>query len=135
MASSFELNVLTAGRSLASTQATALTIPGSLGYMTILPDHTAFVSELAVGTMTVTDAATKEKKDYFLSGGFVEVVGSTVNVLADQVEKPEEIDRAAVEAEAKALREKLGGKQESAEDIDLLSHKLKEAEARLDLAK
>ena len=135
MAQSFELNVLTAGKSFAKVQATALTIPGSLGYMTILPDHSAFVSELSVGEMVITEQSSQAKTHYFISGGFVEVVGQTVNVLADVVEAAADVDRAAAEQEKASALKQLAGTQSSADSIDTLTFKLREAEARLEVAK
>ena len=133
MATEFGLEIVSPVKSIAATKCLSLTIPGSQGYMTILPDHTAMVSELGVGHMVATDSTSKAKESYFLSGGFVEVKGDTVVVMADVVEVASEIDVAGAEADKKKALEALEGKGQV--ELDQSSKALKEAEYRIRVAK
>ena len=53
--------------------------------MGILPGHAALLSELGVGTLSVTSAGGKTQ-DFQISGGYVEVRDNHVRVLADKAE-------------------------------------------------
>ncbi len=64
--------------------------PGVLGKFQILPDHTAFMSELSIGEVKVE---TPDSTHFFaVSGGFLEVVDNRVLLLLDTAEAAEEID-------------------------------------------
>ncbi len=75
--------------------------PGVLGDFQILPDHTAFISELAIGEIKVE---TPDKTVlYAESGGFLEVVNNKVLLLLESAEAAEEIDvERALQAKARA---------------------------------
>lgn len=134
MATEFALNILSPSKSLSAVKARALTIPGLLGYMTILPEHTAMVAELDVGEMLVTDSSTSERSAFFISGGFVEVMGDTVNVLADFVEIASDIDLPQAEDDRKKAIKGLEGKGEEV-DLDRFSKLLKESDYKIKIAK
>ncbi len=134
MVTEFGLNILSPSKSLSTSKARALTIPGFLGYMTILPEHTAMVAELEIGEMVVTDSNSGERSFFFVSGGFVEVTGDTVNVLADYVEAAADINVSKAEEQRTEALQGLEGKAEKM-DLDKYSKLLKEAEYRLKIAK
>ncbi|SME91109.1 ATP synthase F1 subunit epsilon [Pseudobacteriovorax antillogorgiicola] len=134
MATEFGLSIVSPSKSIASEKSTAVTLPGSQGYMTILPDHSAMVAELGIGEMIVTNATTKEKESFFISGGFVEVRGDDVVVLADIVESQKEIQLEAAEEARKEALLALEGKKDQG-DIDKSTKALKEAEYRIKVAK
>lgn len=71
-------------------EASSCSAPGILGKFQILPDHTAFISELAVGEIKIESG---EKTQYFASsGGFLEVVDNKVLLLLETAEAADEID-------------------------------------------
>merc|ERR1712194_744783 len=47
----------------------SLTVPGTEGTFTVTNNHSLIVSQLKAGVITVADGA--EKKDYFISDGFL----------------------------------------------------------------
>jgi F-type H+-transporting ATPase subunit epsilon len=106
MAANFDLKVLSPSRAVTSVKATAVTLPGVEGYMTILPDHAGMVAELDQGevTITTTDAATER---FFVAGGYVEVEGNRVTLLADVIERASEIDTTRAGAARKRAAERL----------------------------
>ncbi len=81
MAQHFQIEIATPVKLLLSQQAEYAEIPGKDGYLGILPDHAALLSELGEGELTITSAGKKEK--FTISGGYVEVRDNHVRVLAD----------------------------------------------------
>ena len=132
MTNEFGIKIISPSATHDSCRLKSVTVPGSQGYMTILPGHADMVAELGVGELLV-EASSSEKKPYFVSGGFVEVLGDEVIVLADIVEAPGAIDVAAAEGEKVRVLKQLSGK--SAESPELLAKALKEAEYRIKIAK
>lgn len=78
-----QLKLITPEHELLSTEADLVTVPGSVGELGILPQHTYLVSLLTSGVMTYTKAGKTER--YQLSGGHVEVADDVVVVMADSV--------------------------------------------------
>lgn len=73
-------------RMLASREAGAVTVPGQMGDMTAMPGHAAFLTTLRPGFVTV-DADTR----YVVTGGFAEISGDTVSVLAEEAIEASEV--------------------------------------------
>jgi F-type H+-transporting ATPase subunit epsilon len=53
MAQDFNVSILSPSAKVTECRAKALTLPGSQGYMTILPDHAQMVAELGFGEVTI----------------------------------------------------------------------------------
>ena len=102
----FRLTVLTQEKAVLDEQALSIVAPGSEGYLGILRDHAPLATRLVPGKLTVKDLSGDEKV-YAVSGGFLEVSHNTVTILADALERPEDIDAARAEAAAKRARERL----------------------------
>jgi F-type H+-transporting ATPase subunit epsilon len=69
-------------RRLAAFPAREVLIPGTAGDMTAMPGHLAVITTLRPGILrVVTDRGAEE---FVVSGGFAEITGSTVSVLAEQ---------------------------------------------------
>jgi F-type H+-transporting ATPase subunit epsilon len=81
MAPTFEIEVVTPERQVVKQNAESAQIPGKDGYLGILPDHAALLSELGEGELSYTLGGKTEKLQ--VSGGFVEVRNNHVRVLAD----------------------------------------------------
>jgi F-type H+-transporting ATPase subunit epsilon len=58
----------------------SMTLPGIDGEMTILPDHTALISPLSVGTLTITDHENVEHR-FPVTTGTLEVSSNQATVL------------------------------------------------------
>ncbi len=99
MADTFELEIATPERSVVKEAAVRAQIPGKDGYMGILPDHAALLSELGIGILTYVTAQ-GGKYSVAIHGGYVEVLDNHVRVLADLAEPGSEVD---VERARKAL--------------------------------
>ena len=108
------LEIITPEKSVFKDQIESVTIPGTIGSFQILKNHAPLISSFEVGLIKIK----KESNDsyYTTSGGTVEVNDNKVLVLADSIEKIDEIngDR-AMEALVRA-EERLKRKNEA--DVD-----------------
>ena len=108
----FEL--ATPNRLIVSEQVEEVVAPGVEGYFGVLPGHTPFLTSLQSGE--VSYRVGRGEQYLAVTGGFAEVRGDRVVVLADNAERPEEIDRErALRARQRAER-RLAGKTD--EEID-----------------
>jgi len=85
------------------------TVDGEVG---ILPGHIALLTQIEHGELRVTKGSVTQT--LAVSGGFAEVVGDHVHVLAEHAIDEEKIDEHAVEAALKRAEEQLA----AAKDID-----------------
>lgn len=134
MVNEFGLKIVSPSASHESQKSGSVTVPGSQGYLTILPGHTAMVAELGIGELQVSSNSGQSKKSFFVSGGFVEVKGDEVVVLADVVEAAEKIDLKAAEDRKLEIVKDLTTSPD-AETLASSQKMLKEVEYRIKLAK
>lgn len=96
-----------------------LLAPGSEGQLAILPKHAALMTTLDFGELTFRRGT--NESHFAIAGGFMEVRGDQVSILADHAESVEEIDvdraqaaRARAEERLRELREGRGSEEELA---------------------
>ncbi len=109
----------------------AVSLPGELGELGILPGHRPLVSLLAVGRVTWTD--TGRKTSVAVRGGFAEVADDAVRVLADFAAERDAIDAAEAREElgaGDARRLAVVGQ----EQLDAVNADISYAEAKLAVA-
>jgi len=100
----FTLDIVTLKKVAFSEEIKSVNAPGTEGYFSILVNHTPFVSSLKAGTIRVTRPS-GEMLALSTNGGFLMTDGKKVILLADAVERPEEIDVSRAQA-AKERAEK-----------------------------
>jgi F-type H+-transporting ATPase subunit epsilon len=100
----FTLDIVTLKKVAFSEAIKSVNAPGTEGYFSILVNHTPFVSSLKAGIIKVT-RENEETSTFSMSGGFLMTDGKKVILLADAVERPEEIDVSRAQA-AKERAEK-----------------------------
>lgn len=84
------LEVVTPDRLVLSTQADVVVCPGVEGQFGVLPGHIPFLSALDIGEMYYKAGG---KTEYLaVSGGFAEVTGDKVTIVAESAEVGREID-------------------------------------------
>jgi F-type H+-transporting ATPase subunit epsilon len=90
MAKTIHLEIVTPDRQLLSEDVEFVGAPGYYGEFGVLPDHASLLSALGVGSLHYN----KGGKTYwvFISGGFAEISGNKISVLAEVAERAEEID-------------------------------------------
>ena len=91
MADTFQFQLVSPERMLVDEQVSEAQIPAAEGYIGVLPGHAPLLSELKPGGVLTYRTAGGEKT-LAVYGGFVEVQGSRVRVLADAAEFAGEIN-------------------------------------------
>ena len=132
MADQLQLEVVTPERRLLSEQVNSVIVPGRGGELGILPGHAALISELQTGVLSYTEDGTTFQ--LHVSGGFVEVNGDRVSVLAEIAERPEEIDAARARLAREHTEKRLSSWSGSEEDFERARAKLERSMVRLQLA-
>ena len=132
MHNTFELKILSPGRGLAPMKAKSAVLPGTCGYMTIMPDHADMIAELDAGEIVVDVQGTTER--YFISGGYVEVDHNRVSVLADVIEAAKDIKLPQAEEALKAAQAVLSSLTPET-NVEEANRTLRAAEARVQVAK
>jgi F-type H+-transporting ATPase subunit epsilon len=132
MADQLQLEVVTPERRVLSESVNAVTVPGRSGEMQILPGHAALISELKTGVLSYTEDGTTFQ--LHVSGGFVEVNGDRVSVLAEIAEHPEEIDAARARLSREHTEKELSSWIGTEEDFEKARAKLERSMVRLQLA-
>ncbi len=126
------VEILTPSRILAQEQVDELNVPGELGYLGILPGHTALLTKLGQGELMYRQ---DEQRHYLaLFGGYMEVRDDQVSVLADAAEKAEEIDRPRAEAARDRAEQRLRDFHGQEIDFDRARAALTRAMIRLQVA-
>ncbi len=112
----FELATPT--RLLVSSEVDEVVAPGTEGYFGVLPGHAAFLTTLTAGELTYRQG--REEQHLAVIGGFAEVSGDHVIVLAEGAERPEEIDPERAERARQRAEQRLAGKSptRASEEID-----------------
>lgn len=109
-----EVELVTPERILLQAQVDELNVPSELGYLGILPGHTALLTTLGEGELMVRQGAVQRFLAVFW--GYMEVNDDKVTILAEVAEPGEEIDRARAEAARDRAEDRLRRTQEL--DID-----------------
>lgn len=105
-----------------------VTLPAQRGEIGILPGHTPLIALLGIGVVGYRDGS--RRATLAVRGGFVEIAGDAVRVLADEAAAPDTIDAAkasAEKADAEGLRDRAAGDEE----LDAADANVRFAEARL----
>src|SRR5216683_3172089 len=96
MADTFTIEVVTPTRLVVRETVNEAQIPVRGGYIGALPGHTPLLAELGTGELSYH--AGNRVHSCTVMGGFVEVLGDRVIVLADRAERAEEIDAPRAQA-------------------------------------
>ncbi len=108
--------IATQGVIFESAAVDSVSVSTESGYVTILEDHVPLISILKPGELQIKEG--ENIAEFALSTGLLRVKrGSIVEILADSVERPEDIDLQAAE-EAIADAERYLAEKNDADDID-----------------
>jgi F-type H+-transporting ATPase subunit epsilon len=127
-----EVEILTPSRLLVHEQVDELNVPGALGYLGILPGHTALLTVLGQGELMYRQGTARHYIAIF--GGHMEVNNDKVIILADQAETAREIDRARAEASRDRAEARLRRFDDSTLDRERARMALERAQIRLHVA-
>ena len=109
------LEIITAERVVFDEEVEGVVVPGSEGELGILPHHAALMTMLQPGELRIHMAG-GEDRYLAVTGGFMEVIGDRVTVLADAAERVEEIDEARAREAMERAQERVARR---GADLDL----------------
>lgn len=132
MASSFSLSIVTPERTVLDGDATSLQVMAAEGSLGVLPGHAPMLAQLGAGECVIR-LSSGENHVLAVAGGFVDISGESVTVLADTAEYADEIDVDRAESALGRARELLGGV--SGGDREAAVAAMRRAQARLRVAR
>lgn len=97
MAEGTKLEIVSPERLLLSETVRSVTVPGADGYFTVLGDHAPLMTTLKPGFVTVVDSGGISHV-YYVTGGFADVNGEGLTILAEEARPVADFDRAHIEA-------------------------------------
>lgn len=118
--SSMTCDIVTPAKKLYTQECYMVVVPGELGEMGFMPGHAPLVSTLADGVVRVYSDASTLTQSYALQGGYVQVTGEKVIVLADKAVPIDGIDLDAVRAQIAELEDRESKLPEDSADRALL---------------
>lgn len=124
-----KLDIVSPEGQIFSDEATALFVKGAEGDLGLYPGHLQLLTKIAPGPVRIQQTDNHEELLY-ISGGMLEVQPHHITILADSVERPENVNEAAA-LEAKNEAEKILSSKESGVDYKKTQSDLNEAIAKL----
>ena len=125
------LEIVTAERLVYSDEVDIVVAPGMEGELGILPHHAPLLTILQPGELRIQK--TGEEDVYMaVTGGFLEVTGNRVIVLADAAERSEEIDEARAQEALRRAEERLERREEG-QDLQRALASIRRSRLRLDV--
>ena len=125
------LEIVTAERVVLSDDVDQVNAPTRDGRVGILPRHMPLLTILEVGQLDIIKSGTSTP--FAISGGFMEVLPTRVTILADTVERADEIDEARAEEARRRAQERMT-QQQSEQEHALAEAELRKALVRLRVA-
>jgi F-type H+-transporting ATPase subunit epsilon len=132
MADTFQLEVVTPAREVVRERVTEAQIPARGGYLGVLPGHTPLLAEMGVGELSYHVGG--RVFSCAAIGGFVEVLGDRVIVLADSAERAEEINVERAQRARDRAQKRLATPNDPSIDWKRAEAALERAQARLQVA-
>jgi F-type H+-transporting ATPase subunit epsilon len=127
-----QFEIVTAEGVLYSDEVDSVVAPGVDGELGVLPNHASLLTVLKPGELRIMKE--NDETNIVVTGGFLEVLGNKVTVLADAAERSEEIDIARAEEAVTRAQERVANR---ASDIDLerALASIRRGEARIQVAR
>jgi len=105
MAALMQVDLVSPERLLASLEAEKVLLPGSDGDFTAMAGHVPVVTSLSPGAIRIINGS--EEHEYLIAGGFAEVSGSGISILAEfaslREEATAEMFQSSLESAEKAM--------------------------------
>ena len=128
-----QLEIITAEREVFSDEVDSVIAPGIDGQLGILPMHAPLMTILKPGELTVKKGG-EEDMYVAVSGGFMEVLGNKVSVLADACERSDEIDEERAQQAMQRAQERLANRSSDME-LERAVASLQRAQVRVNLVR
>ncbi len=108
MAKDFSISIVAPDRSVVEDRAQSVVAPGIEGYFGIMAGHLSMVAALRAGIVEYVDAK-NQRHHIAVSGGFAEISGERLTILADSASRASEIDIKQEEQRLEKARRALRG--------------------------
>lgn len=125
------LEIVTAERVVLSDEVDQVNAPTKEGRVGILPRHMPLITILVPGELDIIK--NNERTEYAVSGGFMEVLPNRITILADAVERADEIDEERAERARQAAEQRMSA-QQSEVDMAKAEAELRRAMTRIKIA-
>ena len=114
----YNLSIVTPEKVYYEADVVSLVVPGTDGYLGVLSHHAPLITALKPGKIEFRDA---EEKVHILavSGGFLEVSDNKATLLADSIERGDEIDIERAQASYDREKKRIVSAGSGETDIDL----------------
>lgn len=123
------LEITTAERQVYGEEVDMVIAPGIDGQLGILPRHAPLMTMLQPGELTIRKSGADT---YFaVSGGFMEVLGNRVTILADACERSDEINEERAQEAMRLAQERIASRPADLQMQEALAS-LRRAQVRLD---
>jgi F-type H+-transporting ATPase subunit epsilon len=106
MSDAIQLVIVTPERQILKESVSEVTMPGTDGYLGVLPGHAPLITELGVGELTYRTSGGQNGLLAVIRG-FAEVLPDRVSVLAETAEFAEDIDLARAQGALKRAQERI----------------------------
>ena len=103
MADKLHFSLVSPERQLMSADVDEVDIPGTEGWIGVLPNHAPLMTALAPGMVRIKTGS--EEKRIFVRGGFAEISPSGLTLLAEEAMLAEELDAAKIARAVKNAEE------------------------------
>lgn len=110
MATTFQVDVVSAEEQIFSGQAEFVALPGEAGELGIYPKHTPLITRIRPGAVRIQVAGGGEEF-VFVAGGILEVQPNAVTVLADTAIRGGDLDEAKAQAAKQQAEEMMLNKE------------------------
>ena len=134
MAKEFTLSVVAPDREVVAESVTSVVAPGVSGYFGVMADHLPLVAALKPGLLEYLDA-NNGRNFVYVGGGFVEVKGNRMTVLADEASRAKDIDLSRAEEDLEQARRALRGEdsemseEQAVQEVDKAIQRIRAARA------
>ena len=110
MERTFGLHIVASDKDFYSGRGKKIVLPMKDGEICILPRHSELMIAIVPGEMRF-ETADGEQRTAIVGGGFAQIINNRVTVLADSVERPEDIDLKRAQEAKERAKEQLRQKQ------------------------
>jgi F-type H+-transporting ATPase subunit epsilon len=129
MTEKLQFELVSPERLLTAEAVDMVVVPGAEGDFGVLKDHAPLISGVRPGVLDVHDEG-QIKERIFVAGGFAEVTGERLTVLAEEAIPLADIDRAEIESRLNDLRSDLAAASSDSER-EAIAARIEVAEAKL----
>ena len=128
-----KLEIVSAEKNIYSDDVRGVVAPSIEGEIAILDNHAPLLTSLQPGEVRIIQDGSEDTYLY-LSGGFIEVLGNHVTILADAAERDTQIDLERAEEALKRAEERVANSQ-SDMDLQRAVSSLRRAKIRVKIGK